>query len=365
MSTSADSNGTNSFVDEIARILGTNWPSITEARSRAERKLEILAGLLRGETTADISIVVHGSLARLEFTNDSDLDWTFLVDGQANPQHQDDLLRISRKIKSSEEFREPGRENTFGTLTFSHPIIHMIGGEDDSNANTTRRILLLLEASAAGDYAQAFASVRRNILDRFLREDHGLGRGVGNDSPRWVPLFLLNDIARYWRTMAVDFAYKQHSRGIDGYALRSLKLGISRKLIYASGLVSCFWCDPQISTQDPSEQFRHQKSIAALSEMISLTPLDRMAKFYLSQIEMPSLRAAASLFFSAYDQFLLLLNTPEKRHALSELPVDTMYDDSRFLEAREIRKCFKEAIRQTFLQPPSPLYKHIIELGVF
>jgi hypothetical protein len=35
--------------------------------------------------------------------------------------------------------------------------------------------------------------------------------------------------------MAVDFAYKQFDRGNSGYALRSIKLGVSRKLLFASG----------------------------------------------------------------------------------------------------------------------------------
>ncbi|HUX45907.1 MAG TPA: nucleotidyltransferase domain-containing protein, partial [Terracidiphilus sp.] len=135
-----------SYVDKLAHRLGSSWPSLVAARNRAKQKHNILAGLLKGETSPDVSIVVHGSLARLEFTSESDLDWTFLVDGQANPQHQKDLLRLRKKLEDSNEFDQPGPEKTFGMLTFSHQIIHMIGGENDSNANTTRRILLLLEA---------------------------------------------------------------------------------------------------------------------------------------------------------------------------------------------------------------------------
>lgn len=125
--------------------------------------MDILTGLLHGETSPDASIVVHGSLARLEFTSESDLDWTLLVDGKANPQHQKDFLSIRSKL-SKPEFKAPGPEGTFGSLSFSHQIIHMIGGEDDSNANTTRRILLLLEAAAVGDYPFAYEAVRKTSL---------------------------------------------------------------------------------------------------------------------------------------------------------------------------------------------------------
>ncbi len=364
MSTAAGLFDSASFIELLARELRTEWRSIAAAKENAHEKIRTLSKLLEGETSPDASVVVHGSLARLELTSESDLDWTLLVDGRANPQHQKDLLRIRAKLLAA-GFGEPGQERTFGSLSFSHQIIHMIGGEDDSNANTTRRVLLLLEASAIGDYRLAFEAVQKNVLDRYLREDYGLGRRVGNDHPRWIPLFLLNDIARYWRTMAVDFAYKQHSRGSDGYALRSLKLGISRKLIYSSGLVSCFWCDPALSGQDPSERFKYQKTIAALSEMISITPLERMAKFYLSHSKSPGMQAAAGQFFGAYDQFLEILDAPEKRRILKTLSVEAMYDDRCFLEAREVRLRFKDAIRQTFLQEGSPLYKRIIEFGVF
>ena len=99
--------------------------------------------------------------------------------------------------------------------------------------------------------------------------------------------------------------------------------------------------------------------------MISITPLERMAKFYVTHSKSPGMQKAAEQFFGAYDQFLQLLDSPEKRRILKTLSVDAMYDDRCFLEAREIRQRFKDAIRQTFLQEGSPLYKRIIEFGVF
>jgi hypothetical protein len=35
-------------------------------------------------------------------------------------------------------------------MAFSHDIIHQIGGQNDTNKNTTQRILLLLESAAMG-----------------------------------------------------------------------------------------------------------------------------------------------------------------------------------------------------------------------
>ncbi len=88
-------------------------------------------------------------------------------------------------------------------MVFSHDIVHHIGGEDDTNQNLTRRVLLLLESHALGR-DEAHRRVVRHLLNRYLLEDRGFWRGSG----AWIPRFLQNDSARYWRTMAVDFAYK-------------------------------------------------------------------------------------------------------------------------------------------------------------
>src|ERR1035438_4165671 len=186
----------------------------------------MLSKVIEGKPGAETSVIVHGSMARQEATRGSDLDWTLLVDGQADASVQDTFLAIKNALSDAGHFKQPGQEGTFGSLTFSQPIMHFIGGEEDSNSNTTRRVLLLLEALPVGERREAFDRVRKGILQRYLDEDRGLLReGHIENNVRWIPLFLLNDFARYWRTMAVDFAYKQFDRGNRGYALRSIKLG--------------------------------------------------------------------------------------------------------------------------------------------
>jgi predicted nucleotidyltransferase len=353
-------------IDELSERLQAVWPRISTAKHAAVEKVAELDEALAGETSADTSVVVYGSLAREEFTQGSDLDWTLLVDGQANPQHQKDLLSIREKLASLGKAH--GREKTFGKLTFSHPILHMIGGEDDTNANTTRRVLFLLEASPIGKHREAFMRVRKNILHRYLTEDHGLTRKADKGSARWIPLFLLNDMARYWRTMTVDFAYKQWDRGNEGYALRSLKLGVSRKLIYASGLLSCFWCDPLISKEDHRQTSQMEKIYILnqkLNEMFLLTPLERFARFFLTHVESRYLISTAGRFFKTYDDFLGLLEDGDVRSHLESLSSDEMDEDPEFRAARAIRTRFEGAVREIFLGTESPLHQHTLSRGVF
>ncbi len=168
------------------------WPFIRAARSASTNRIESLNSTLTPFTSEDTSIVVFGSLARRELTSGSDLDWVLLVDGSASPIHLDDSLSIESSLEEETEKR-PGPEATFGGLVFSHDLINYIGGGDDTNANLTRRMLLLLESVCIGR-DDAYRRVVTNILKRNIVEDYGWMHGR---NPRNVPRFLLNDMARY------------------------------------------------------------------------------------------------------------------------------------------------------------------------
>lgn len=260
-----------------------NSDALRTAREASLKKRQELDELLSTEigryASPDTSLVVFGSLARGEWTSGSDLDWTYLIDGGAKSAH----LQITQDIQrvfEEKDLAEPGPTGTFGNMAFSHDIVHQIGGQNDTNKNTTQRILLLLESTPIGERREAYDRVIRAVIDRYLEEDtHLLTRDLKNYR---VPRFLLNVIVRFWRTMAVDFASKQRDRAGKGWGLRNAKLRMSRKLIFASGLLICFSASldsdlqKKISTDTNDVRFQLGNHIR---DYVRLTPLEVLERF--------------------------------------------------------------------------------------
>ena len=133
------------YLDDLAQRLGLELPSVARARADAIEQNERLAARLALINSSDTSIVAFGSLARLEWTSGSDVDWTLLVDGIVDPNHFSIVLTIQDELAKA-GVRVPGREKVFGNWANSHAIVHYIGGEEDTNKDITQRILLLLES---------------------------------------------------------------------------------------------------------------------------------------------------------------------------------------------------------------------------
>ncbi len=347
--------------EDLAKIYGVDWAALEAGRNKSAVEYGRLFEACKELVVPDTSLVVFGSLARGEFTDASDIDWTLLVDGITIPEH----LAVARDISlalDKLQSKPPGRTGTFGNVASSHNLIHYIGGEDDTNTNTTRRSLLLLEARAIGE-REAFTRVRNNLLRRYLEEDLGLWR----ESTRIkIPHFLLNDFARYWRTMTVDFADKQRDRFHEGFALRNIKLRLSRKLIYMSGLLSCFRCHLDFPNDQERVSFFNRDNALAVAERVSTyldkTPLDLTAETLAKFVDKTAL---VRDFFAAYDSFLALLSDPSKRKQLEALNPAQLETDSVYKEAREISHLFADAVQGIFLTADNPIGELTIKYGVF
>lgn len=348
-------------VQALEAHLRTDWEHIRKAREFARRKRDELRTALTGFDSEDTSVVVFGSLARDEFTEGSDIDWTLLIDGSADPKHLE-LVHAVDQVIAKAAAKPPGREGTFGKMVFSHDLIHQIGGEDDTNRNTTQRILLLLESAVVGR-KDAHDRVINGILQRYLSEDEAF---IQRRSRHHVPRFLLNDFGRYWRTMAVDFAYKRRTRFGYGAALRNIKLRMSRKLIYISGMLTCFSCElrlPDVTgLRPPDLPPADAVCIDCLRRFLRQTPLEILAGTLLKLGNDDDL---ATSLFGSYDEFLDILSDARLRKHLDELDPRTQYEDETFLKARKLTHQFRDALLELFFERDKKLSSLTKVYGVF
>ncbi len=335
-----------------------NWSNLHRAESATKELHTKLSGAVNGKTREDASVVVLGSGGRFEVTAGSDADWTYLIDGQANADHQSTALEIKESIEKVQ--KSPGREGVFGVMAFSHDLIQYVGGEEDTNANLTRRILLLLESKPIGR-RDAYDRVLRATIEQYLNNDYGWR----HSSTFGVSRFLLNDVARYWRTVAVDFAYKRKSRNNAGWALRSAKLRLSRKLTFAAGLLYCFSLAESVWQEAPtgSEPTRKQQTIERLWNITGTSPLDLLADAFGKST---TLDREARTTFSAYDRFLAILDSGAERKALEALSPEAANTDPLYQEIRGLGNTFQAGLNALFLTDnDTPFPKLTREYGVF
>jgi predicted nucleotidyltransferase len=362
--TSATSLDTELFA--LEQKLGANWSHLRDARNRTKATLSRLHEALVEFDSADTSIIAFGSLARGEFTDGSDIDWNLLVDGCVDHRH----FTVAREIagRVAEISTKPvGAEATFGRLVFSHELVHHIGGDEDRNRNTTLRCLLLLESISLGR-DDARSQVIRAILNRYLPEDRTFWEAA--PGRLHVPRFLVNDFARYWRTMAVDFAYKRRERLGKGASIRNLKLRFSRKLLYVSALLACFSCELGFapSGSPAACTFEREECVACLQALMRKTPLDMVALVLLRYLDRADTNEAAEhiarSLFGAYDEFVAILSNQSERAALENLPPE-VDDDPLFQKGREASHKFNDAVLDLFFDLSADLKRLTRVYGVF
>jgi predicted nucleotidyltransferase len=358
------------YVEQLSREIGASWPTLQLARKSATEVRQLLEEALGDIPSSDIDIVAFGSLARGEWTSGSDVDWTLLIDGQASPDHRSTARQVAKLLSTiqyeGKNLPEPGAEQIFGRMAFSHEIIHHIGGQVDSNRNLTQRVLLLLEATPIRSKKPVeeigpYERVVRGILFRYLHDDTNFFAADAHDSR--IPRFLLNDIVRYWRTMCVDFAYKEWEQAGGKWALRNIKLRMSRKMLFVSALLTVFSC--------------YENPALALNVLGPANYVAAMQRHLNQFVQTPSLGIIAwslghlglatecGLLFDQYEKFLQCLHSEGIRSQLGKLSPRQVYQDNEFLRVREMSHEVQRLLRYVFFEASTPLKKFTFDYGVF
>lgn len=264
--------------------------AIAKARTYSDGRLGELRALVGPVVPPEAVVVACGSFARREACTASDLDYFIVRRDDGDAAEPPWAAGLHATLKGAVPV-EAARGGPFAAIERLPDMVRNMGGQDDTNQRLTRRMLFLLEGEPLSD-AAGFRAARRILLERYIAARVGDGM---------LPLFLLNDLIRYYRTIAVDYEYKT-GEADKPWALRNLKLVFSRKLLYASGLFALG------ATRDGPAAAK----VDRLEALLGLTPLDRMAALCGAD-------AVASVL-DAYDHFLARLAEPGVRRHLEHLP---------------------------------------------
>lgn len=303
--------------------------AISRAKEYSEAKLIEIRSALEKIVSNDQIVPTCGSLARREASQESDVDYFIISRSQRSSDESPtpDLYEAVKKAIGDIMGRPPAEDGSFMKVVHQDELLKNIGGEGDTNQNISRRILFLLEGEWLFN-KRGIEEIRRAILERYIADgmtDHQLA------------LFLLNDIIRFYRTMAVDYEFKTvESENPKPWGIRNIKLVFSRKLLYASGL---------FSVALTADRVREQK-IVLLERLFNMPVIDRMAEIC-GQTKIEGV-------LKSYDFFLEKLENPEIRNCLNNPEVE-MRNNPIFRElkneghhfTRQLLKLFEETFDST------------------
>jgi hypothetical protein len=192
---------------------------------------------LKSGSLDEICIFAAGSLGRFETGRRSDLDVFFLShrelrrgEGRSVTRLQEievfaDLIRLNEKL-ALPPFSGDGR---FLKIHEVDDLINATGdsSRDDNENLFTARLLLLLESKPLSNDLLYQTTLKR-VLNHYFRD----GKGRRD----FQPLFLLNDVLRYWRTLCLN--YERDRTAQKQWWKKNLNLKFSRKLTVFSTVLA-------------------------------------------------------------------------------------------------------------------------------
>lgn len=273
----------------------------------------------------DVCFFCVGSVGRQEALDASDVDFIPVVRDNDVVQpfmQQDEQIRMA--LSSALQVRvSKGQDLTRIVTLPALTDADSIGGDHDDSSQLTKRILLLTEAAQAGGRLPA-VTVRKAILNAYAGAVRSRGRHV---------LSLCNDLARYYRTLCIEYKAKIDVAAKD-WATRNMKLRHSRKLWY----LSCILATVAAAAHYPEGQENYTDY---LLDAFSLPPWRRLLE------AVPGCRGAAGRVLDDFAWFVDFMGTNDNRMQLAAV------DHSKRNENALFKKC-KENSDQ--------LHQHMIDL---
>lgn len=188
------------YLVKAAELTGVQLPALKKSSEDSKKLVNDYKQRLEKRFSANppddfnmMDVVLLGSIAREEGSSKSDCDYYVLQNG-ASPNTTRKSIMAMEEIINSLEHRKPGAERVFGEIVVAANLYECIGLGLDSNANMTRRILLLTESKPITK-GETYEAAFDHILSRYCADYLPPNRKEGTKAK--VPRYLLNDLVRY------------------------------------------------------------------------------------------------------------------------------------------------------------------------
>lgn len=202
------------------------------------------------------SIFVAGSFARLEASEHSDIDLFFLHTGDTDTDTDEELFTKSEEIVNKCNFLPLTRKYLKSHETYD--IRNKIGSADEDYENYfTTRMLLLLEGRPIYN-KHIYDTFLEDIINVYFADYH-------SHSDNFRPIFLVNDIIRYWKTLCLNYENRRHQYEDSIQAkVKNFKLKFSRLNLCFSTITYLF-C---LVSPSPEQ----------VLELVKMPPIDRLIR---------------------------------------------------------------------------------------
>jgi hypothetical protein len=290
--------------------------------SKLGQKLDPVKPLL-----AEHSLCVYatGSYGRLEAWKGSDIDLFFLYDAAKETERFPftTFLRLAaRLIDATEEMGFPpfSGDGQYLEIQYVHKMEQVLGSPQDDSLNAfTARMLLLLESRPLYD-----EDLYRELLERIVGFYY---RDFADHADDFLPIFLINDILRYWRTLTLNYEHSrlklldlvgdELERKKADSALKNYKLRVSRA-------ATCFSMVASLSAESAPV------SAQSVFQLCRMTPTERFERL---RVHGSKTSQTVDQLNVVYDEFLASVQRDDEI-VLSELADDQLRREALARAAR-------------------------------
>ena len=290
----------------------------------AEAKLDEIMKGIRDSVHGphdEICVFAVGSYGRKEaHFGVSDFEWMTIYDGSRVGSAESTVFQAQLTSYFAGLF---GRDKlslnkTFGEIAELHELCTNVGGDNDTNRALTYRMLILCEGQLVNQ-SGAYGALIAKLADTYGRS-HTAGHRL---------LSLATDIARYWRTLRIDYKHKVDERR-KPWAVRALKLRSARRLAYFSSALHHIAFGPRID-RDKRGSFDLRVVEKFMSDMAG-NSVDRLVRAA-EKIQVDQERLQKLLL--TYNEIHELIGTASVRDDLEKLDAEGRFDNANFVRIRE------------------------------